>query len=404
MLHRKQSKNGLRMVLEEMTSVRSVTIGIWIEAGSRYESPQLNGISHLIEHMLFKGTENRNAQEIAEAFDAIGGEVNAFTSKEYTCVYAKVLDTHKEMAIQVLADMLHGSLFDPHELEREKKVVLEEINMTEDMPDDIIHDLLSEAVYVDHPLAYPILGSKENVSSFTREDLLAYKKRYYTPENMVVSVAGNADKSFLDKVEGYIDINTNKGALPQLQTPNFHVNQIRKTKQVEQAHVCLGYEGIPVTHRDMYHLLVLNNVLGGSMSSRLFQEVREKLGMAYAIFSYHQAFMDSGLLTIYAGTAHQQLDLVCEKMDQIIQKLHSEGIHEKELENGREQLKGILMLSLESTNSKMSRNARNELLLNRHPSLDETMNEIDQVNQKKMNELIDRFRQGKSASAIITSK
>ncbi|MGP4040249.1 M16 family metallopeptidase [Gracilibacillus sp. D59] len=404
MLHRKECNNGMRIVLEEVTSVRSVTIGIWVKTGSREEAPELNGISHFIEHMLFKGTENRTSQEIAEAFDSIGGEINAFTSKEYTCYYAKVLDTHKKMAIEILADMLLHSTFAQTEIEREKKVVLEEINMTEDTPDDIIHDLLAEAAYQQHPLAKPILGSKSTVNQMLKQDMLQYLQNQYVPENIVVSIVGNADHRFIKVVEDILSVERNK-TLPDkkyVSKPAFHSKQISQTKETEQAHLCLGYEGVRIEDEHEYAMLIVNNVLGGSMSSRLFQEIREKAGMAYSIFSYHSAFIDSGLLTIYAGTSKNQLYIVQDKIYYIVDQLRKNGLSNKEWQNSKEQLKGLYMLSLESTNSKMSRNARNELLLQNHPSLDDIMKKIDDVKLDDVQQILDTLQIDQAATAIIS--
>ncbi|WP_163579934.1 M16 family metallopeptidase [Gracilibacillus saliphilus] len=403
MLHRKECSNGMRIVLEEITSVRSVTIGIWVKTGSRDESTELNGISHFIEHMLFKGTENRTSQEIAEAFDGIGGEINAFTSKEYTCFYAKVLDTHKELAIEILADMLLHSTFDQTEMEREKNVVLEEINMTEDTPDDIIHDLLAEVTYQQHPLAKPILGSKSTVNQLAQQDIFQYMKNHYVPENIVVSIVGNVTSSFIKTVEDTLSVENQpltdkKGA----SKPVFYPKQISQTKETEQAHLCLGYEGVGIENNLEYAMMIVNNVLGGSMSSRLFQEIREKEGMAYSIFSYHSAFVDSGLLTIYAGTSKNQLYIVQDKIHYIVDQLRKNGLSNKEWQNSKEQLKGLYMLSLESTNSKMSRNARNELLLQTHPSLDEIMKKIDEVKLDDVQHILDTLQSDRVATAIIS--
>ncbi|GAB2563138.1 M16 family metallopeptidase [Gracilibacillus alcaliphilus] len=404
MLHRKELQNGMRIVLEEIQTVRSVTIGIWIKTGSRNERNSENGISHFIEHMLFKGTTNYTPQQIAEAFDAVGGEINAFTSKEYTCFYAKVLDTHKDMAMEILADMLLHSVFDEEEIEREKQVVLEEINMTEDTPDDIIHDHLAAVAYQEHPLAKPILGSKESVHRLEQSQLFQYVKDHYTADHIVVSVVGNVDASFMDKVEQTLQVETTSNSLQEEQLPTFHAGYIQGQKETEQAHLCLGFEGVSISDKDIYPMLIVNNVLGGNMSSRLFQEIREKSGLAYAIYSYHSAFIDSGMLTIYAGTSENQLKHVQDKIYTIIHQLRTQGISKKEWSNSKEQLKGLHILSLESMNSKMSRNARNELLQREHPSLDEIMNRIDQVQLEDVERLLNGLQIEQAAQAMITPK
>ncbi|MED4917228.1 pitrilysin family protein [Geobacillus thermodenitrificans] len=380
-------KNGVRIVLEQIPTVRSVAIGVWIGTGSRNETEQNNGISHFLEHMFFKGTTTRTARDIAEAFDSIGGQVNAFTSKEYTCYYAKVLDEHAPLALEMLADMFFHSTFVEDELQKERNVVLEEIKMYEDTPDDIVHDLLGKACYANHPLGYPILGTEETLRTFTGDTLRQYMADYYTPDRVVVSVAGNVDERFIGEIERYFGSFTaaNKPASPG--KPSFVPQKLARKKDTEQAHVCIGFNGLPIGHPDAYPLLILNNILGGSMSSRLFQEVREQRGLAYSVFSYHSAYQDSGLLAIYAGTGSGQLDILFETIQRTLCHLKEDGITEKELHNSKEQMKGSLMLGLESTNSRMSRNGKNELLLGRHRSLDEIIEEIESVTVEKVNEL-----------------
>jgi predicted Zn-dependent peptidase len=337
--------------------------------------------------MFFKGTTTRSAREIAESFDSIGGQVNAFTSKEYTCYYAKVLDTHAQYALDVLADMFFNSTFVEDELKKEKNVVLEEIKMYEDTPDDIVHDLLSKAIYEDHPLGYPILGTEETLNTFNGEKLKTYIQERYTPKHVVISIAGNISDTFIKEVEKYFGSYEGKRSETVENKPVFHTNQISRKKETEQAHLCIGFDGLKIGHEDIYSLIILNNILGGSMSSRLFQEVREQRGLAYSIFSYHTAYQDSGIVTIYGGTGAKQLDTLFETIQETLEKLKQDGITEKELHNSKEQLKGSLMLSLESTNSRMSRNGKNELLLKRHRSLDEIIEQIDQVSDPSVNKM-----------------
>lgn len=380
-------QNGVRIVLEQIPTVRSVAIGVWIGTGSRNEIPENNGISHFLEHMFFKGTKTRTAREIAESFDSIGGQVNAFTSKEYTCYYAKVLDTHSEYALEVLSDMFFNSTFVAEELDKEKNVVYEEIKMYEDTPDDIVHDLLSKAIYNEHSLGYPILGTEDTLKTFTGDTLNQYMFDTYTPENVVISIAGNVPETFISEVEKLFGSYEAGKKEIEYHKPSFHAKHVARKKETEQAHLCIGFEGLQIGHEDVYSLITLNNVLGGSMSSRLFQEVREQRGLAYSVFSYHSAFRDSGVVTIYGGTGAKQLDVLFETVQETLAKLRQEGITEKELKNSKEQLKGSLMLSLESTNSRMSRNGKNELLLSRHRSLDEIVEQIDQVTIESVNGL-----------------
>lgn len=385
MINKYSCKNGVRIVLENIPTVRSVAIGVWIGTGSRNEDPQTNGISHFLEHMFFKGTKNRSAKEIAESFDSIGGQVNAFTSKEYTCYYAKVLDTHAQFALDVLADMFFNSTFVEEELNKERNVVLEEIKMYDDTPDDIVHDLLSRAIYGDHPLGYPILGTEETLNTFTSATLKDYIHNRYTPENVVISIAGNVSDKFILEVEKYFGSYEGGNSATLENIPIFQSNRLSRKKETEQAHLCLGFEGLKIGHEDVYSLIILNNILGGSMSSRLFQEVREQRGLAYSVFSYHSAYQDNGVVTVYGGTGAKQLDVLYETIQETLEKLKQEGITDKELNNSKEQLKGSLMLGLESTNSRMSRNGKNELLLKRHRSLDEIIEQIDQVTKQSVN-------------------
>ncbi|MFC5712100.1 M16 family metallopeptidase [Thalassorhabdus alkalitolerans] len=374
--------NGVRIVSEQIESLRSVSIGIWVGTGSRNEEKEENGISHFLEHMFFKGTEKRNPQEIAESFDQIGGQVNAFTSKEYTCFYAKVLDEHAPKALDVLSDMFFHSTFDTEELVKEKNVVLEEIKMVDDTPDDIVHDILGEASYGNHPLGLPILGTADTLNAFSRETLQGYLERYYTGENVVISIAGNIKEDMIDQISSIFSELKPKGADKNIEKPAFLTNKMAREKETEQAHLCLGYPGVPAGDESIYALALLNNVLGGSMSSRLFQEIREKRGLAYSVFSYHSSFQDNGMLTIYGGTAPDHLDELFDATVNCIKDLRKKGLTKKELTNGKEQLKGNLMLSLESSNSRMSRNGKNELLLGYHRSLDEVIQQINKVTEE----------------------
>ncbi len=393
--------NGVRVVLENIPTVRSVAIGLWMKTGSRNETAINNGISHFIEHMFFKGTATRSAKDIAECFDGIGGQVNAFTSKEYTCYYAKVLDSHADFALEVLADMFFNSTFLEEEMAKEKNVVFEEIKMYEDTPDDMVHDLLGRATYGSNALGYPILGTEDTLNTFTSDTLKNYINECYTPDKIVVSIAGNVDKSFMKKAEaifGSFTRNTS-GCAPS--KPEFHFENIYKKKETEQAHLVLGYEGLDAGHQDIYSLIIMNNILGGSMSSRLFQDVREQRGLAYSIYSYHSSFQDSGVVAIYGGTGANQVATLLETIQETLGNFKKEGITEKELKNAKEQLKGNLMLSLESTNARMTRNGKNELLLGKHRSLDEVVQLIDQVNAASVQAMTERTFGDKHSSALI---
>jgi predicted Zn-dependent peptidase len=389
-------------VLENIPTVRSVAIGVWIGTGSRNENPQNNGVSHFLEHMFFKGTKSRSAREIAESFDSIGGQVNAFTSKEYTCYYAKVLDDHASYALDVLADMFFHSTFDEEELKKEKNVVYEEIKMYDDTPDDIVHDILSKATYGDHPLGYPILGTEDTLASFNGDTLREYMNNHYTPDSVVISVAGNRNEEFILEIEKLFGSYETNAQKREVGNPAFMDQKLARKKDTEQAHLCLGFNGLQVGHDDIYSLIVLNNILGGSMSSRLFQDVREQKGLAYSVFSYHSSYEDNGLLTIYGGTGSNQLNMLFETIQETLATLKRDGITAKELANSKEQMKGSLMLSLESTNSRMSRNGKNELILGYHRSLDSIIERVNDVTEESVNTLANQVFTDTFSVALIS--
>lgn len=396
-------QNGVRIVSEEIPHVRSISVGIWVGVGSRFETPEENGITHFIEHMLFKGTKTRSAKQIAEEFDRIGGEINAFTSKENTCYYAKVLDHHGELAVSILADMFFNSSFEPNELDKERQVVLEEILMSEDAPDDDVHEQLWKVMYPTDALGLPILGTSKTLSTFTADTIRQYMEKHYYPENIVVSVAGNVTKDLLlhiEKLFGHYE-KSPKAVVSTLQEPIFHSGRYVKDRDVEQSHLAISYPAIGVKDPDLNSFIALNNIIGGNMSSRLFQEVREERGLAYTIFSYQSCYMDVGAFTIYGGTNNQQLPYMKQTIEETIAKIRNEGISETELFNAKEQLKGSFVLGLESTNSRMSRNGRNELIHRYHKTIDETIADIDKVSMEKVNGLIQSIFQKEPAVSII---
>lgn len=402
MIQRHTCENGLRIVTEKIPSVRSVALGIWVGTGSKYENDLNNGISHFLEHMFFKGTSTRSAKAIAETFDEIGGNVNAFTSKEYTCYYARVLDQHAPIALDVLSDMYFNSVFDADELEKEKNVVIEEISMYEDTPDDLVHDLIARASYGSHPLGSPILGTEEVLRSLKRDDLVRYVDQHYLPTNTVVTVAGNFDDSLIEDIKTRFSAFQRTAHLPVLTTPDFASDVLAQHKKTEQAHLCISLPGFQVGHEDVYSLILLNNVLGGSMSSRLFQEIREERGLAYSVYSYHSSYKEAGTFTVYTGTAPEQVSQVFDIVTHVLRDVADHGITEKELVKGKEQLKGSLMLSLESTNSRMSRLGKNELLLGRHLSLDEILAKIDRVSHDSVLAVAQELFRSKLALAMVS--
>lgn len=402
MIQRYTCENGLRIITEKIPSVRSVALGVWVGTGSKFETERDNGISHFLEHMFFKGTTNRSAKEIAETFDEIGGNVNAFTSKEYTCYYARILDQHAPIALDVLTDMYFNSVFDPEELEKEKNVVIEEISMYEDTPDDLVHDLIARASYGDHSLGYSILGTEDVLRSLKRENLLDYIDGHYLPSNTVVTVAGNFDEALIEDIKRRFSSLQRNARMQEVRTPEFQGRSIAHHKATEQAHLCISLPGFQVGHEDTYSLILLNNVLGGSMSSRLFQEIREKRGLAYSVYSYHSSFKEAGTFTIYTGTAPEQVGQVFDIVANVLRDVTEHGITEKELKKGKEQLKGSLMLSLESTNSRMSRLGKNELLLGRHLSLDEIVAKIDRVSHESVLSVARQLFRSKLAMAMVS--
>lgn len=402
MIQRHTCDNGLRIVTERIPSVRSVALGIWVGTGSKYENERNNGISHFLEHMFFKGTQTRTAKEIAETFDEIGGNVNAFTSKEYTCYYARVLDQHAPIALDVLTDMYFHSVFDANELEKEKNVVIEEISMYEDTPDDLVHDLISRASYSNHPLGYSILGTEDVLRSLKRDDLISYIEERYLPTNTVITVAGNFEDSLIEEIKRRFSAFQRQANVANLTTPPFAANVIAQHKATEQAHLCISLPGFQVGHEDVYSLILLNNVLGGSMSSRLFQEIREERGLAYSVYSYHSSYKEAGTFTVYTGTASEHVGQVFDIVSHVLRDVADKGITDKELNKGKEQLKGSLMLSLESTNSRMSRLGKNELLLGRHLSLDEIIAKIDRVSHESVLSVAQQLFRSKLALAMVS--
>ncbi|RYL92263.1 pitrilysin family protein [Sporolactobacillus sp. THM19-2] len=402
MIIKHTAANGVRILLEKISSVRSVSIGIWVGTGSRYENKHNNGISHFIEHMLFKGTATRSARQIAEAFDRIGGQVNAFTSKECTCYYAKVMDRDASYAMNVLADMFFHSRFDPEDMEKEKKVIGEEIKMYEDTPDDLVHDLLSATSFAHHPLGYPILGTKRTLAEFGPEELKTHMHKHYRPDNIVVSIAGNVCDSFINEVEaifsGY--------QVPDLEEPQpaplFHPGKIARKKETEQAHICFGFPGVSSSNKASVPLIVMNNILGGGMSSRLFQEIREEKGLAYSVFSFHTAFRDSGLLTVYGGTAADRIGELGENMLNSIQRMIHEGVSKDELDSSKAQIKGNIIFGLESTSGRMSRNAKNELILGHDRPVDQMISEIDTVTVDDVHDIAEKIFQKPYSCSIVS--
>jgi predicted Zn-dependent peptidase len=388
-MYRKDTlSNGIRVVSETLPKSRSVSIGVWVKVGSRHEPEEIGGISHFIEHLFFKGTEKRTAKDIAIEMDSIGGEMNAFTSQETTTYYAKVVDEHLPVAIDILSDILLGSRFDPAEMEKERKVILEEIKSVEDSPDDYIHELFTSTVWPDNPLGRPILGTKESIKGLKHKDIISYIEQYYSPKEIIISVAGNFEHARLIEL-----LNESFGKLARTGVPKNEVTPVFahsvwvKKKQLEQVQVCIGCKGLHYTHEDRFVISALNTVLGNSMSSRLFQEIREQNALAYSIYSYVTSYRDTGLLTVYAGTDPSNTLEVVRLVIKELRKISGEGITHAEETRVRNQIKGSLVLSLESSNSHMSRLARQEMYFGKYLSMDDIIKGVEKVTAEKVREL-----------------
>lgn len=378
--------NGLRIVAEKIDYVKSVSFGIWVKVGSTNENDNTNGMSHFIEHMLFKGTKNRSANQIAEDTDNIGGQMNAFTSKDCTCFYIKVLDENLNAAVDILSDMFFNSTFAEEEIEKEISVVIEEIKMYEDSPEDVVHDKLSETVFKNSPLAYPILGTIDNLKSYTRERVLEYKEEQYTPERTVISIAGNFDEDYLIKLlEDKFGKWKNKQGLSEILDSDHNRNIIGVNKELEQLHVCLGTKTIG-RHDDLYYpLMIMNNLFGGTMSSRIFQEIREKRGLVYSIYSFTSNYAENGLFGIYAGLAYENLEEAIKTILVEMDKMKEAKITEEEFNRAKQQIKSNFILGLESTSSRMSSIGRRELLYNEIITPDEI---VDKINAVQLGDII----------------
>ncbi len=384
--------NGVRLATERMTHVRSVAVGIWLTRGSRHEPSESMGIAHFVEHMLFKGTPTRSAEEIAQQVDSIGGQIDAFTSKEYAGYYLKVLDEHLPLAVEILADLISNPLMAEDDIEKEKKVILEEIKMVEDTPDDLVHEIFAEGFWSGHPLGRPILGTPASVNALDRETLKKYFANTYVAANFVVVAVGNLEHDNVQRLLERALAHIPHSGPEAEHTPPVIVStiQIRK-KELEQSHVVFGMPALPQHHPDRYAGYALNTTLGGSMSSRLFQNVREKRGLAYAVFSGLSAYQDAGALSIYAGCGNQ---VVAELIDVVvaeIRQMKAGGLDPIELRRAKDHLKGSLMLGLESTSSRMSHLARQEMYRDRTDGLDEMLAAIERVTAEDVLKLADQF-------------
>jgi len=397
--------NGIRVVTEQIPHVRSVSIGVWIDVGSRDETVENNGISHFLEHMVFKGTKHRKAHQIAQSLESVGGYINAFTSKEHTCYYARVLDEHIERAIDVLSDIIQHPLFDEKELEKEKLVVLEELRNEEDEPDELVHDYFERNLFSPHPLSFTVLGTKENIIHFSQHDLRTYLQEHYTMNRTVIAAAGHLEhQNVVQLVQEYFRYLPNgQNEFPRLKMDKKrHISKTEEiSKPINQAHVCLGTKIFGVRNKQRYPLLVLNTLLGDGMSSRLYQNIREKHGIAYSIYSFANLMSDIGSFGVYVGTDKKHIASSIELVGKELDKLKVKSISNAELQRTKEQLKGSMMLSLESMSNRMMRLGRGELYYHSYTTLDSIIKRIDSVTAEEINEVANQLFQENNFSAVI---
>ena len=389
-----------------MPHVRSVSIGVWLKRGSRHEADEQSGVAHFIEHMLFKGTITRSAQAIAQTIDSIGGHLDAFTAKEYAGYYIKVLDEHLPLAVDLLSDMVRNPARAPPDIEREQSVIVEEIKMVEDAPDDLVHEVFAQQFWARHPLGRPILGTRETVESFEADGLREYFSRTYVASNLLVAAAGHLEhpglRALVDKAFAALPVRSDTaGDEPPAVTPGLVIRQ----KDIEQSHICLGTPAYPHAHPDRHAMYVLNTILGGSMSSRLFQHIREDRGLAYAVFSSLTNYSDAGALSVYAGCAADKVNEVVDLTLAELRELREVPVPADELQRAKDHLKGSLMLSLEHTSSRMSQLARQEMYFGRQFTLDELLSDIDGVSAGDVQRVaVDLFRDGAPVATVVGPK
>ncbi len=393
--------NGIPVVMEQVKNSRSFILGIWVKVGSRNELPDKNGISHFLEHMFFKGTKKRSAHDLAIEIDSLGGDLNAFTSRENTAFYVKILDEYIDRGIELLTDVFLHSTFAEEEIEKEKGVIKEEIKLAEDTPDDYIHDLFSKTVYGETELGQPVLGRRDTIKNFKRDDLTGHVRRYYGTADTVISCSGNFEPEVvLAKLNHHLG-GLRRGSEPETFLPPSFGRRIDiHTKDLSEAHLCIGVDGIPYASEERYTLSLLNTILGASVSSRLFQEIREKKGYAYSIYSYLSSYKDAGFWAVYAGTGKKKAATVAELIIREMRNL-DKTLTEIEFRRAKDQLKGNLVLALESTSSKMQSNARQEIYYKRHFTQLEIMKEIEAVTLDHARDLAARLINGGPISLTI---
>ncbi|MFZ5898038.1 MAG: M16 family metallopeptidase [Bacillota bacterium] len=381
-------ENGVRILTEEIPYVRSAALGIWVDVGSRDENERLNGASHFIEHMMFKGTSKRTAKDIAEALDAVGGQLNAFTTKEYTCYYARVLDEHFGLAVDVLTDMLFNSSFREEDIEREKNVIVEEIKMYEDAPDELVHDVFASTLWKGHVLGRPVIGNADVVRDICREDLLSFYRSHYLDGRMVIAAAGNiSHEEVVAQLEGTFRNLSATARVRQLDTPTPSPTVNFKAKDTEQVHLVMGTQGLPFGDERIYEIQVLNTVLGGGISSRLFQKIREDRGLVYNIYSYHSSYHDTGIFCIYCALSSHNVNTVLGLVMAEIENLRREPVGQDELRRAKDQIKGNFLLNLESVNTRLTRLGKSELYLGKIVTPDEVVQKVEAVTAEQVQDL-----------------
>ena len=401
--------SGLRIVTEEVPSVRSAAIGIWVNVGSRDETPAVAGASHFLEHLLFKGTTRRNALEISATIEAVGGEMNAFTSKEYTCFYARVIDTDLPMAIDVVSDLITSSIVSALDVDAERKVVLEEIAMRDDDPSDLVHDLYAETYYGDTQLGRPILGTIKSISDMTRSSVFNYYKKKYLPQDLVVAVAGNIKhKRVVAMVEealsrdNFLDVRGSPQIRPNTPVKTKPMQSVGlMTRKTEQAHMFYGMEGVARSDERRFAMGVLASALGGGMSSRLFQEIREKRGLAYSVYAYAQQFAGSGQIGFYAGCNPTKAIEVIEIIREVLADVAENGMSHEEIERAKGAVRGSLVLSQEDSGSRMSRIGKNEIVYGQVMGFDEILKAISRVNPTDVREIANEFLTKSPTLALV---
>ena len=402
-IRRQKLPNGLTIITEQMQHIRSASIGIWLQTGSRDEDAEWNGISHFLEHMVFKGTKNRTAEQIAREVDSIGGNLDAFTAKECICFNVKVLDEHVPTALDILSDLVLNPNFDSADIARERGVILEEIKMDEDNPDYLVHEIFTQNFFKDHPLGKPILGTKETVKRFERAPVVDAYAHRFAPGNIIVSAAGNLDHDrFVELVTGHFDkMKPTKNGFHTSAPKTFSRIILRNKKALEQVQLCLGVPAHPIAHEKRHAGYILNTLLGGGMSSRLFQNIRERQGLAYSIYSDLNPYRDTGCLAVYAGTSLASASKVVQSVVSEFRNLKSTPVPEEELKRSKAQLKGSLMLSLESSTARMSNLARQEMYFDRFYDLDELIEKIEAVTAEDLTDLANEFFKTESVAVTV---